>query len=226
MRSSTRSITPLLVVSDLQRSIDFYCEKLGFKEPNVWGEPPCFAMLNRDGFELMLSLAEDPAQVRPHGLHGVWDFYLVVGDVAAESAALRATGGAIDKGPTDMAYQMREIECLDPDGHRICLAQDLSGGSTGVEELWEGLLDVGPAKLRLVLKLRPTADGWAARVDSLDQGALNLPVDTVSREGSALRFEMKGIGAHFEGSLGEDGREITGKWTQRGESWPLTFRRS
>jgi predicted enzyme related to lactoylglutathione lyase len=83
-------------------------------------------MLHRDGFELMLSLAEKPGQVKPHGPHGVWDVYLRVADVATEAEALRAAGGALDKGPTDMFYEMREIECLDPDGHRICLAQDLS----------------------------------------------------------------------------------------------------
>ncbi len=222
MPSRVRSITPLLVVSDLQRAIDFYCEKLAFTEPSVWGEPPRFAMLHRDGFELMLSLAEKPEQVRPHGPHGVWDFYLRVADVAAEAEALRAAGGVLDKGPTDMFYEMREIECLDPDGHRICLAQDLSGARA--EETWEGLLDVGAAKLRLVLKLARSREGWVGHLDSLDQGAMNLPLDTVAREGSSLHFEMDAIGARYEGSFGEEG--LVGRWTQRGHTWSLAFRRT
>jgi catechol 2,3-dioxygenase-like lactoylglutathione lyase family enzyme len=113
-------------VSDLQRSVDFYCGKLGFVDPNVHGEPPCFAMINRDGFELMLSVAEDPSHVRPNGPTGVWDLFIVITDVAAEIAALETAGVPIDKGPADRFYQMREIEVLDPDGHRLCLAQDLS----------------------------------------------------------------------------------------------------
>jgi len=32
----------------------------------------------------------------------------------------------IDRGPTDTFYQVREIDVLDPDGHRICIAQDLT----------------------------------------------------------------------------------------------------
>jgi uncharacterized glyoxalase superfamily protein PhnB len=52
--------------------------------------------------------------------------YVRVDDVAAELWALAAAGVAIDKGPTDLFYQMREIEVLDPDGHRICFAQDIS----------------------------------------------------------------------------------------------------
>ena len=63
---------------------------------------------------------------RPNGPSGVWDMYVRVDDVAAELWALAAAGVAIDKGPTDLFYQMREIEVLDPDGHRICFAQDIS----------------------------------------------------------------------------------------------------
>jgi catechol 2,3-dioxygenase-like lactoylglutathione lyase family enzyme len=226
MRSRARAITPLLVVSDLKRSIDFYCEKLGFVDPRVWGEPPCFAMLNRDGFELMLSLAESPERVKPHGPQGTWDFYLRVTDVAAEAEALRSAGGVLDKGPTDMFYEMREIECLDPDGHRICLAQDLSGSAVAAEEAWAGVLDLGPSKLRLVLRLSRSGESWVGQVDSLDQGAMNLPVDSVTREGGSVRFEMKAISAGFEGSLGDDGRTLAGRWTQRDHTWPLVFRRS
>lgn len=115
--------TPIFIVSDLKRSLDFYCEKLGFAEPGMWGEPPCFAMANRNGIDLMLSLAEKPDQVRPNGPHRVWDAYYRVTDIAAEEAALRAAGVEIVRGPETMPYQMREIEVLDPDGYRICLAQ-------------------------------------------------------------------------------------------------------
>jgi len=55
-RSRVLATTPLLIVSDLQRSVDFYAEKLGFVEPAVLGDPPSLAMLNRDGFDLMLAL--------------------------------------------------------------------------------------------------------------------------------------------------------------------------
>lgn len=118
--------SPLFVVADLQRSVDFYHTKLGFAEPGIWGEPPCFAMLNRDRFELMLSLAPTPDRVRPNGAHDVWDLYLRVPDVEAEMLALQGAGVAIVKGPTDTFYRMREIEVLDPDGYRICIAQDIS----------------------------------------------------------------------------------------------------
>src|SRR4051794_1676831 len=125
-RPRVHAITPLLVVSDLLRSVDFFRDKLGFVDPKIHGKPPCFAMLNRNGCVVMLSLAEHPDQVKPHGPYGTWDLYIYVSDIAAEIEALQQAGVPIDKGPTDTFYEMREIECLDPDGHRICLAQDIS----------------------------------------------------------------------------------------------------
>jgi catechol 2,3-dioxygenase-like lactoylglutathione lyase family enzyme len=112
--------TTVLTVADLPRSLAFYA-KLGFVEPATWGEPPAFAMLNRDGFDLMLSCG--PA--RPNGPAGVWDLHLRIADLAAEEDALRTAGVAIDKGPVTTAYGMYELEVVDPDGHRVCFGQDI-----------------------------------------------------------------------------------------------------
>ena len=122
-RTKARTMTPLFVVSDLHRSLAFYA-RLGFGEPGIWGAPPCFAMINRDSLELMLSLAEGDAAPRPNG-HGVWDAYIAVTDLDSEIAVFNDAGVAIDRGPTMTEYQMKEIEVVDPDGFRICLAQNV-----------------------------------------------------------------------------------------------------
>jgi catechol 2,3-dioxygenase-like lactoylglutathione lyase family enzyme len=116
---------PLLIVSDLQRSLDFYTQKLGFVEPAVWGDPPCFAMMNRDGFDLMLS-SEHAEHVHPNGPLEIWDVCLRVADLAGEIEALKAAGVAIVRGPEDKFYDIREIEILDPDGYRWCIGQDIT----------------------------------------------------------------------------------------------------
>lgn len=222
-RPRLRAMTPLLVVSDLQRAIDFYVGKLGFTDAQAWGEPPCFAMMHRDGLDLMLSRAEDASHVAPHGRFGVWDLFLNVADVATERAALLAAGVAIDKGPTDTFYAMREIEVLDPDGHRVCLAQDISGEAFVHADSYAGTLDLGPKQLRLVLKVSRAGDGFVARLDSLDQNAMNLPIDRITIDGATMQFAMDAIGASFVGTLDAARTRIDGRWTQRGSSWPLVF---
>lgn len=114
-----------LVVSDLARSVAFYCDKLGFAEPAMWGDPPTFAMANRDGFDIMLTAAATDDQIRPHGPEGIWDLYLRVEDVRVEVEALRAAGVAIDSDLTETEYDMLEIEILDPDGYRVAIGSDL-----------------------------------------------------------------------------------------------------
>ena len=125
-RPKVTSTSPLFVVSDLERSIDFYCGKLGFREPSIWGEPPCFAMINRDRFEIMLSLAEDAAHVRPNGPQRIWDVYINVADLDAELMALKEAGVPLDLEAHTTEYDMIEAEVVDPDGYRICFAQSLT----------------------------------------------------------------------------------------------------
>lgn len=62
-------------------------------------------------------------------------------------------------------------------------------------------------------------------LDSLDQNTMNLPIDVVTRTGTALRFGMKALQAVFEGVTSADRKSVEGRWTQRGPSWPLSFRR-
>jgi catechol 2,3-dioxygenase-like lactoylglutathione lyase family enzyme len=116
---------PCLVVSNLQRSVAFYCDKLGFTEPAVWGDPPSFAMANRDGFDLMLMQASSPASVRPNGPDGVWDLYLRIDDARGEALALVAAGVELDAALSETEYEMLEFEILDPDGYRIGIGSEL-----------------------------------------------------------------------------------------------------
>jgi len=51
-RAKLTSSTPLFVVSDLTRSVEFYVQELAFQDPSLWGEPPCFGLIHRDGVEI------------------------------------------------------------------------------------------------------------------------------------------------------------------------------
>ena len=104
--------------------------------------------------------------------------------------------------------------------------QSQTTGTDSLAGAWQGELDAG-AKLRLVLKVAQAANGsLTSTLDSLDQAATNMPVDSITLDGAKVRFEMKRIGAVYEGTLSADKNEIVGEWKQGATLLPLTFRRT
>ena len=96
-----------------------------------------------------------------------------------------------------------------------------------LEGAWEGALDVGGPKLRLVLKISKEKDGsLSATMDSLDQNAMDLPVSSITLDGDNLRFEMKAIGGLYDGKLNKERSEVAGTWRQGDNSLPLNFKRA
>jgi hypothetical protein len=91
---------------------------------------------------------------------------------------------------------------------------------------WLGTLEVGSARLRLGLHVTAGEAGLAAKLDSIDQGAMGLPVTTVTQQGALVRLELRALAASYEGRLNKEGTEITGEWRQGGAALPLTFKRS
>ncbi len=92
---------------------------------------------------------------------------------------------------------------------------------------WTGTLNAGPASLRLVLHVTENADGApSATLDSPDQGATGLQIDSIALDVNQVRFTMSRLAATFEGTLAEDGKSIEGTWRQGPNSFPLTFRRA
>src|SRR5882762_4810824 len=77
---------------------------------------------------------------------------------------------------------------------------------------WKGTLEVGSVKLRLMFKIsKDTAGALTARMDSLDQGARDMPVDTVTFKDGTLRMELKSISGIYEGTLDKAGNKATGQ---------------
>ena len=90
---------------------------------------------------------------------------------------------------------------------------------------WQGTLDTPKGKLRLVLHIVNTDQGLTATMDSLDQGAMGLPVTTITRTESSLTFEMKTIGGSYDGTIKKDLSGLDGTWKQGGQTLPLAFQR-
>ncbi len=102
---------PLFVVTDLEGSIAFYRDRLGFELAFTWGDPPSFAGVNLDQVQVFL-------QKGTPGPDGC-SVSFVVGD-ADELAEFHRRGGVefveeID----DREYGLRDYSVRDPDGYRL-----------------------------------------------------------------------------------------------------------
>jgi pimeloyl-ACP methyl ester carboxylesterase len=92
--------------------------------------------------------------------------------------------------------------------------------------IWQGALELPTgARLRLVVKLREEGGALTGTMDSVDQGARDLRIDSVQLEDRRLRFTMNAIGGRYEGELAASGDELVGAWSQGVNSLPLTLRR-
>lgn len=106
-------------------------------------------------------------------------------------------------------------------------SQDKTTKTQGISANWEGVLNTGAQKLRLVLKVSQAADGTLkATLDSLDQDAPDLKVDAITFDGRTLHFEMKQLLAVYDGTASSDGLEFTGVFAQGGNNLPLIFRKA
>lgn len=91
---------------------------------------------------------------------------------------------------------------------------------------WLATLEVGDSKLRILLKIQKAADKYTATFDSLDQGATDLPIDSIVLDGNKLSFSAAKFGITYEGTLNEKGDEISGTFKQGPGATPLVFKRS
>jgi pimeloyl-ACP methyl ester carboxylesterase len=94
-----------------------------------------------------------------------------------------------------------------------------------IDGTWQGTLDAGVLKLRIVFKIVNTQEGLTAQMQSPDQSPAWLAASSVSRSGSALTLDLKGIGAKFEGKISADLSSIDGTFTQMGNPMPLAVKR-
>jgi pimeloyl-ACP methyl ester carboxylesterase len=96
----------------------------------------------------------------------------------------------------------------------------------GVAGRWTSIFDYGGMRLHLILKMSKSPDGsYSGTVDSPDQGAADLKIDSIVYGGTGFKFSMGAIGASYDGFVNGERDEIVGNWKQGPLSVPMVFRR-
>ena len=120
---------PLLQVFDMQTSLKFYCDVMGFqivdKTDRDW-----WAMIRLGDARLMLNTAyEDdkrPPKAEPKRVrgHGDVSLYFEFADLHALHAHLRGKGCVV-KPPARTSYGLMQMNVKDPDGYELCFTAPL-----------------------------------------------------------------------------------------------------
>ena len=132
---SYQRAVPVLQVSDVEKSLRWYVDVLGFKPATFPEKPPySFAILRRDAAEIMLQCAHEPGSARPARAPDpvfVWTVYLRVNgtEILDAAAAVEKTTQLL-RGPERMFYGLVEFEICDPDGYHVCVSGEAPPGAS------------------------------------------------------------------------------------------------
>lgn len=91
---------------------------------------------------------------------------------------------------------------------------------------WEGSLEAPGATLRLVFNLVNKEGTATGAIDSLDQGATGIPMDEISAAENVIKIVVKIVNGNYSGRLSEDGKTLTGEWSQAGNTLALVLKKA
>ena len=137
-RPKTQAISPSFIVSNVDQTIAFYRDKLGFE--TRFQEPernPFFAVIGRDGAQLLIKAHQGVSPVPNHKRHPFlrWDAFVYASDPDALAADFAAHGAAFSEPLQDTHDGLRGFEISDPDGYILFfgrpLADKMAESSTG-----------------------------------------------------------------------------------------------
>lgn len=97
-------------------------------------------------------------------------------------------------------------------------AQDITGQ-------WNGVINIQGTQLRVTINISKTVDGLTSTLDSPDQGVKNIEANSTSFENNTLKLSVTQLKLEYTGTLGADGKNISGTLTQGGGSLPLELSR-
>ena len=121
--------SPYFPVANVERTLDFYQQVLGFDCEYSAGVPLQFAICSRDGFAIMLRRVSEGGVIVPiEKQGGTWEAFFWVNDAEALHAELESKGADIVYGPLIQdSYQMKEFAIRDCDGHVLGFGEPLDG---------------------------------------------------------------------------------------------------
>jgi catechol 2,3-dioxygenase-like lactoylglutathione lyase family enzyme len=120
-----KRIAPQLVVSDVVKTAEWYRDKLGFTVLGYFGDPPVYAIVERDDVEIHFGRADKgaQAQLNERVREGSGnDFYIWVSDIDVLHEELLGRGVSVVEGPVKRIYESTEVVIRDCNGFQLVFA--------------------------------------------------------------------------------------------------------
>lgn len=108
----------------------------------------------------------------------------------------------------------------------LLLAPAAAPAAMNAAGVWEGTIKGPNGDIGFVFNLHRDGDKWAAEMDIPIQGVSGLPLINVKVDGAAVGFGVPGAPGdpHYDGKLADDGKTISGTFSQGGASLPLELK--
>ena len=116
------SASAILHVSNLNDSIRFYTEALGFEEEFIYGDPPYYAGVKMGSVIIHLNAGEENESRR-----GMGSVYVFCDEVDEYYESIEEKGVEITSKLETWPYEMRDFQVKDIDGNLLCFGCPVAG---------------------------------------------------------------------------------------------------
>jgi lactoylglutathione lyase len=119
-----RSVAAALTVSDLERSLAWYRDILGFTVDEAWEQHGRLAGvgLKAGAARLVLTQSEQAAGPERAKRDGFRLYFTTAQDIDEVAAGIKTRGGNLASGPADQPWGVRTFMLVDPDGFTLVIS--------------------------------------------------------------------------------------------------------
>jgi hypothetical protein len=142
------------------------------------------------------------------------------GTLKDDGSAIDGTWTQVGNGTPCVLTRADPAEDAAPEASAYDFASD-----TDLQGIWNGILNTGRSRLRVVLKIARATNGtYSATMDSPDQGTKDIQATVVNYNAPLVMVEWSALRALFQGEL-QKGR-LVGIWQQGPVEFPLELERT
>jgi len=120
-----RRIAPQFFATDIEATLAYYRERLGFECVGKWQDPPVYAIVHRDGQTIHFRRAEPPVPNPDKLAEELLDAYVFIEDADALFREYAERGVEFARTVENMPWHSREFVVKDCDGRLLAFGADL-----------------------------------------------------------------------------------------------------